>query len=95
MQFLDGIGPFQLHQFVTIAGFHPADPEVGDEKANHMGFPEVRHKRSAMVIQLVTTDIASGHVPLIAKTLGEGLKVQHQVIDQIAVLLGKALEHGR
>jgi hypothetical protein len=60
-----------------------------------MGFSEVRHKGSAVVIQLVTTDIASGHVPLIAKTLGEGPKVQHQVIDQITVLLGEALEHGR
>ena len=93
MQFLDCISPFQLHQFVTITGFHPADAEVGDEKPDHMGFSEVCHERSPVMVQLIATDVAGGHMALITQTLGEGLKGQHQVIDQMAVLLGKAEEH--
>ena len=94
MQFLDGISPLQLHQFVTVTGFHPADPEVGDEKADHMGFSQVRHKRSAIVVPLIPTDIAGGHMALITQALGKGLQAQHQIADQMAVLLGKAQEHG-
>jgi len=81
MQFLDGINTLQLHQFVTVARFHPADPEVGNEKPDHMGFSQVRHKGSAVLIPLITTHITSGHMALITQALGKGLQAQHQIAD--------------
>lgn len=74
MQFFDGISPLKLHQFVTVTGLHPADPEVGDKKPDHMGFSQVGHKGSAVLVPLITTDVAGGDMALITQALGEGLQ---------------------
>jgi len=95
MQLLDGISPLQLHQLMTITGFHPADSEIGNEKPHHMGFTQIRHEGSAMVVPFVTADVAGGHMSLIPQALGEGLEAQHQIVDEIAVLLSKAWKQGR
>jgi hydroxymethylglutaryl-CoA reductase len=58
-----------------------------------MGFSQVGHKGSAVLVPLITTDIAGGHMSLISQALGKGLEAQHQIVDQMAVLLGKAQEH--
>jgi len=80
MEFLDGISPLQLHQFVTVTGFHPADPEVGDEKPNNMGFSQVCDKGSSVLVPLITTDVAGCHMALITQALGKGLQAQHQIV---------------
>lgn len=95
MQLLDGISPLQLHQLMTITGFHPADSEIGNEEPHHMGFTQIRHEGSAVVVPFIATDVAGGHMPLIPQALGKSLEAQHQIIDQVAVLLCEAWKHSR
>ena len=41
LQFLDGFSALEFHQFTAIAGFHPADAEIGDQKAHHVAVAKV------------------------------------------------------
>lgn len=93
MQFLNRIGTFQFHQLVAVSRLDPADSEIGNQKANHMGFSEVSDEGCTVVVALVTADVASGDVTLISQALCERLETENQVVDQIAVLLSKAGKH--
>ena len=44
LKFLDGVGSFQLHQFAAIAGFNPADTEVGDQETHDVSVTQICDK---------------------------------------------------
>lgn len=93
LQFLDGLGAFELHQFAAVTGFHPADPEIGDQKAHHVGVTEVGHERRTMAISAITADVAGGYQAFALQAVGQGLQAHHQVEHHGAVLLSEAGEH--
>ena len=60
LQLLDGFGSLELHELMAIAGFHPADAEIGHQKANHVVVAQVGDKGSPLAIAAITADVASG-----------------------------------
>jgi hypothetical protein len=88
LQLLDGFGSFQFHQFMAIAGFHPADAEIGNQKPNHVIRVEVGDEGGPVTIPAITAHIASGSNASALKAFGESLKTHHQVVNHRSVLLG-------
>ncbi len=50
LKLLNRFSAFEFHQLATVARFHPADPEVRDQKPHHVAIPKVRHKRCSVAI---------------------------------------------
>ena len=94
LQLLNGFGAFQLHQFMPVAGFHPADAEVRHQKANEVLVAQISHKGGSLAIAAVVAYVAGGCKTSFFETAGQGLKAHHQVIHHRAVLLSQALKHG-
>jgi hypothetical protein len=95
LKLLNGFGALQLHQFPAIAGFHPADSEIGNQEANHVSIAKVGHEGGAVALAAIATDVTGGGKPFGLQAAGEGLKAHDQVLNQAAVLLSEALKHAK
>ena len=92
MKLLNGFCTLKFHEFAPVAGFNPADPEIGHQKTNEVLIAELGHERCAIAdkVMAVIAAVAGGHNSLLLKTLSKGMKAHDQVLDDGAVLIGKA-----
>ena len=95
LELLDGLCPLQLDQLMAIAGLDPADPEVRDQKADHVLITKAGDKRGALAVLAVTADITSGSDSLALKTISKSAQAHYQVFNNRSVLLGQTSEHDR
>ena len=94
LQLLDGLGAFQLHQLMAIAGFNPADAEIRHQKAHHVVLAQIGDEGRSLAIASITAGVAGGGQPPVLQAAGQGLQAEHEVKDHGAVLLRQAEEHG-
>ncbi len=76
-----------------MAGFHPADAEIGDVEPHHMGVAQVGHEGDTALVLPIPADVAAGNPTTVLKAAGQGLEAEHKIIDNSAVLLGQAGKH--
>jgi hypothetical protein len=93
VKLVDGIHPFQLEQLQAITRLNPGDAEVGDQEPHDMGISEIGDKGDPALGFAIAADITTGHLALVLKTTGQGLKTQDQVLDNGSVLLSQTGKH--
>jgi len=69
LKFLHGFGALKLHQFPAIAGFHPADSEIGNQEANHVSIAKIGHEGGALAFMAIPTDVQVAARPLACRLL--------------------------
>lgn len=88
VEFLDGLGSIQIHQFNAMAHLDPADAAFRHEKPDSMTILEVNHQRSPL--GAVATEVTGGQDPGAPEALGQGLQAHHQVRHHVSVLRGQS-----
>jgi hypothetical protein len=94
LKLLNRFRPFKLHQFVTVAGFKPADAAIGHPEAHEVLFGQFGDKRRSLAVARLTACVAGGGPSLLLQAAGESLEAQHQVVDHGSVLLSQTGKHG-
>ena len=95
LQLLDGLSTFKLHQLVAIAGFHPANAVIGDEKTHHVAITKIGHERGPMTVTVIAAHVAGCGKSLLLQAIGKSAKAHHQVFNNRSVVLSQTREHGR
>ena len=93
LKLLDGIRPFQFHQFAAIAGFNPADAEVGDQEANDVAITQVSDEGCSMGVGAVAAAVAAGCHSSVFQAFSEGLQAHHQIVNNGSVVLSETGKH--
>lgn len=94
LELLNRFGPFKLHQFVSVAGFKPADAAVGHPEAHEVVLGKFGEKRRSLAVASLAAGVAGGDPSLLPQAVGESLEAQHQVVDHGSVLLSQTGKHG-
>ena len=72
---------------MAVAGFHPADAEIRNQKAHHVLIAQARNEGCAVAVLTIAADIASGGNSLTLQTLSKSTQAHHQVLNNGSVLL--------